>query len=1047
MSVVGPVGLGRAGRVGEIRRQHAAGRFRAVRNRAGLVLLACLPGSGAGADIPFLFYQHPGGGDWFTGADPYFGWQFDASGNFDFADVPSAGTDVYVGQLGTNGISNGVVTLNYAYPGLNGLDELVVSDGNTVVQNSASSRMVTFYEFIVGGAHYTQNDGTHIIASNGSGNQLLLLSEGNDVGTYTLNGGVFDTSAISAESLGSDGTGNFIQTGGTHNASWIQLGGSIGGYQGGVGFYTLNAGTLGVVKLDVGEGLQGVGLFSQYGGRNTVGTLNIGLAPGTSGTVAGTDIMYAYASSAGTYALYSGTLHVTGDAIVGNSGRGSLVFAAPGGGNAQIDGTLYIAKNPGSTGTVELDAGSLTAAAISMNTDGATFNQSASANFFFGAFTQMAGNANIGLGTNPADLVLDNTVSATPSYNLTGGSLKVLGSTYVGSSWAGTINATFNQSGGNHTIGQNLYVGHQAGAVGSYNMVGGTLHVIGDAIIGNAGSGSLFLPLTGAFVQNVQIDGTLYIANYPGSSGTVDLAAGSLAAATITLANPGATFNQSASGALFFGAFKQMAGSVNIGSGTSPVDLVLSNFLSFTPSYNLSGGSLTVLGNTFVGSSIALAVNATFNQLAGTHAVNQNLYLGDRAADVGQYNLSGGTLSVIGNTYVGSNGTGIFTQNGGTHVIWDSYPNGVFLGYTNTASGIYNLTAGALTLPNAEMYVGYYGKGIYDQSGGSASARYFTTGYYAPGGSGTANLSGGTLDVSRGTYVGYGGIGVFNQTGGTHTTDALYIGSLANGGTNTPGTGSYSLSNAASVLHVTTDEVVGDAGFGTFTQTGGLHTAGTLIVGNAANSTGHFNLSAATGPSTLAVAGDEYVGIDSVAASFTQSGGTHTIGSGTNARSLYLGYGSAGSGLFTLSGGSLSTTANQYIGFSGFGTYNQSGGTNEVNGTGTPAGLFFGYNAASAGTGTLSAGPSRPLTKNTSATSAKASSPSLADPTPPSTSRWAGSPPATVLTPSPADRSPRPRAAPTLASTATASSTSPPARTSPPTFTSAPWPAAPGPTT
>src|SRR5258706_445483 len=63
-----------------------------------------------------------------------------------------------------------------------------------------------------------------------------------------------------------------------------------------------------------------------------------------------------------------------------------------------------------------------------------------------------------------------------------------------------------------------------------------------------------------------------------------------------------------------------------------------------------------------------------------------------------------------------------------------------------------------------------------------------------------------------------------------------------------------------------------------------------------------------------------------------------------------------GSGNMTLSLAlSTLTASNEYVGFNGRGTYNQSGGTNNVTG-GSPAGLYFGYNNGASGTGTLSGG-------------------------------------------------------------------------------------------
>jgi hypothetical protein len=59
----------------------------------------------------------------------------------------------------------------------------------------------------------------------------------------------------------------------------------------------------------------------------------------------------------------------------------------------------------------------------------------------------------------------------------------------------------------------------------------------------------------------------------------------------------------------------------------------------------------------------------------------------------------------------------------------------------------------------------------------------------------------------------------------------------------------------------------------------------------------------------------------------TQSAGTTTISSGVD---LGLGYGTGSSGTYTLSGGALVASQNEFIGLSGAGTFNHSGGTNSL---------------------------------------------------------------------------------------------------------------------
>ena len=87
----------------------------------------------------------------------------------------------------------------------------------------------------------------------------------------------------------------------------------------------------------------------------------------------------------------------------------------------------------------------------------------------------------------------------------------------------------------------------------------------------------------------------------------------------------------------------------------------------------------------------------------------------------------------------------------------------------------------------------------------------------------------------------------------------------------------------------------------------------------------------------------EYVGFSGTG-SFTQSGGTNSISS----NSFYLGYNAGSSGTYSLSGGQLSASY-EYVGYSGTGTFTQSGGTNSISYY-----LYLGYNAGGSGTYSLS---------------------------------------------------------------------------------------------
>ena len=141
-----------------------------------------------------------------------------------------------------------------------------------------------------------------------------------------------------------------------------------------------------------------------------------------------------------------------------------------------------------------------------------------------------------------------------------------------------------------------------------------------------------------------------------------------------------------------------------------------------------------------------------------------------------------------------------------------------------------------------------------------------------------------------------------------------------------------------------------------------LSGSGTVSLGNNGALTVNDAASAITSGSLSL--GSQYVGY-SGAGTFTQWGGTNTIScytivSGTaNIGCLYLGYNPGDSGTYNLIGGSLSIPGvssgpwglGMYVGYSGTGTFTQSGGTNADANC-----LYLGYNSGSNGTYSLSGG-------------------------------------------------------------------------------------------
>jgi hypothetical protein len=238
---------------------------------------------------------------------------------------------------------------------------------------------------------------------------------------------------------------------------------------------------------------------------------------------------------------------------------------------------------------------------------------------------------------------------------------------------------------------------------------------------------------------------------------------------------------------------------------------------------------------------IAEVDKGTYTQSAGTNFVGNSttpglIYIGKSAGSVGNYNLNGGTLSVLGaglsaEEHIGESGTGTLTQMGGTNTSAVEY-----IGRMIGASGTYMQSAGTNTA--GIVWLGT-GAGV-----GTCTGTYILSGT-------------GSLSVATNETMGAGGFGYFTQNGGTNVTSTLNV---ANSG----GHGEYAL-NSGSLSAVT--EVVGATGSGLFTQTGGSNSV-----------SGDLSLQGGgVGSSYILQGGNLTAGsvtLNSGSGVFTQSGGT-----------------------------------------------------------------------------------------------------------------------------------------------------------------------------
>jgi len=559
--------------------------------------------------------------------------------------------------------------------------------------------------------------------------------------------------------------------------------------------------------------------------------------------------------------------------------------------------------------------------------------------------------------------------------------------------------ATFTLSGGTNQIDSALTLGNNPTGNGTYNLKNtGFLKAVYE-YIGYQGAGT--------FNQSGGTNsvGDLFIAKQPGSSGTYNLSGGILNK-TLTgyIANSG-TFHQSGGTLNASGLYNDIHGSfifdggifngylVNWGAATFNADFTAADGVSnFTPlnipagrSFTVNGAglehnsTLQLAGNLTAASEVvASGGNASVTQSAGTHAVQGDLKMGGVTYNfvlgtswhTGTYLLSDGRLSVSGDEQIGVDYKGIFIQNGGNHTVAKT----LYLAHVGTGlmvagpgDGVYALNAGSLSVANES--IGFTGPGRFTQKGGShhvagnlVIADQSTS--VSDAGTGAYTLNAGALSVSGNETIGYAGIGTFTHTAGTHAVTGSLIladkrvftigGGLLGGDPVTItriGSGSYTLGPAAT-LTVAHDEIVGNAGAASFSQTGGDHRIdGSLFLGFAAGAQGAFTLTTPTriAEGQLIVGGNETVG-NAGAGIFTHTGGTNKVAyslivgnaAGSNGTynlsntanlvvdgTIYVGNYPGSTGAFNLSGGTVSAGYEQ-VGVYGNASFIQTGGKNTI---------------------------------------------------------------------------------------------------------------------
>jgi hypothetical protein len=629
---------------------------------------------------------------------------------------------------------------------------IVVGSGTYNLNNASSSLTVRGGMTVgdAGNGAFIQNAGT-VSLTQTNGNFLTGLVVGRNAGgsgLYQLNGGSITVANFANENIGLSGAGTFNQTGGSNTTYGLNLGYfPVGSNQAGTGIYNLSGGTLNVNQEYIG--VNGSGTFNQSNGAHIVsGTLHLGLsANGTN------------PASVGTLNLSGGTMSVGSFVFAGDDGVATINQT---GGTFSVGTWLFVGNgNVGVNGVPHSGFANYTLSNGTLNSPGQSVG-------YFGTnqstLTQSGGTNNasnfITVGDQPGNVGV---------YYLQDG---VINAASMNVAWQG--NGTFNQVGGTNNV-TSLRLGHEVGGNGTYNLLGGTLNAGSNAasfgngtIVGYSGAGSFFQSGGTHTITAGNFAGVL-IGYLPGSVGSYRLDNGTL------------SVNQSLAetyvGYLGAGTFVQ-------NGGTHTAYFMTTGYLhGGTGTYTMNNGTLSVTAEYegYLG-------DGTFNQNFGTHSVG-SLFLGSQgngtnAAATGAFNLTGGTLTVSTVEQIGGDGSGTFVQNGGTHTVTNVNAgvfNSLVLGLNPKGIGSYTLNIGSLSVGGDE-YVGYQGSGTFTQNGGSHTVGHL---YVASqgGSAGTFTLAGGTLTgpvLNNGTLTMSGGTytGAFTNAGTLNYSSGGFTGAL-----------------------------------------------------------------------------------------------------------------------------------------------------------------------------------------------------------------------------------------------------------------------------
>jgi autotransporter-associated beta strand protein len=538
-----------------------------------------------------------------------------AQGALDLIDN-SLGT-LYLGNtLAFGGDADNPAVLNLEF-GSAGFDMIALSGGLTLnagggvinLNSLGSSPVLGTYNLLT----FANQAGTGMFTFPGGLSEQIIGNR-----KFILNNTGTAEQIIVNNSAGSAWTGGGTDGNWTTVANWV--GGTIPGLTNGTASAdtaTFNAPTDGrlPIVIDAGRNVQNL-LFDSIAGPYTIGSssgnallLSSGGSIQTTPLIGVTQVVAAPLVIQGSAGAYTFASNATANAL---SLLGSVTGSATSGNTTQLtlDGTNTSSNTISGTISDGPAGGSL---AIT-KTGAGTWVLSGS-NTYTGGTTLLAGKLSLS----------SNSAAGTGPFTLVGGTLSA-GNQYVGSPGV----RSFTQSGGSNS--GSLYLGYTAGTSGTYQMTAGTLTTGGIEYVGYSGTGT-FTQSGGTHTFSSTYDGNLYIGYNAGSVGTYEMSGTGLLTSAYWEDETTVWLGYSGTG-----YFTQTGGTVALNSGMYYSNLYVGYNASGNGTYRLDSGLLRAPSQ-YVGYN----GTGTFTQSGGKNTAT-TVTLGINAGSSGTYNLNGGTL-------------------------------------------------------------------------------------------------------------------------------------------------------------------------------------------------------------------------------------------------------------------------------------------------------------------------------------------------------------------------------------------------------------------